>query len=128
MEGSIVDCGDGIDRISAERRRQIERKGFDAEHDAQHPDGSMTAAAVCYASDEPIYIKDEFANGCTFKDPWPWEERFDKRPRSGTVLVTLLTLDERLSLLAKAGALIAAEIDNLLYKAKQAPKTPFAEP
>lgn len=128
-DGTIVDSGDGVDRISAERRRQIEREGFDAEHDAQHPDGSMTAAAICYASDEPIYIKDEHANGYSFKDPWPWEERFDKRPRSGNVVVHMLTLDERLALLTKAGALIAAEIDNLLYKSTlAAKKTPFAEP
>lgn len=106
----------GVERIAAERKRQVEQEGFDEAHDAQHPDGSMSAAAACYAMDEPIYIKDDYANGCDFKDPWPWDVRFDKRPRDGNVIVYTHAFDERLALLTKAGALIAAEIDNLLYK------------
>jgi hypothetical protein len=63
------------------------------------------------------------------KDPWPWEEKFDKRPRNGNVILFPRDPKTRIELLVKAGALIAAEIDNLLYKAKLATeKNPFAEP
>ena len=110
----------GVERIAAERKRQIEEEGFDAAHDVQHANGSMSAAAVCYASDEPVYIQDKLANGCTFLDPWPWEIQFDKRPHEGNVVRYDTTFEERVALLAKAGALIAAEIDNLLYKREQA--------
>lgn len=38
-----------IGEIAAERRRQIEREGWTAEHDDEHVDGSLAAAAACYA-------------------------------------------------------------------------------
>ena len=118
----------GLERIAAERKRQVEQEGFDEAHDAQHPDGSMAAAAACYAMDEPIYIKDDYANGCDFKDPWPWDVRFDKRPRNGNVIRYDLTHEERLDLLIKAGALIAAEIDNMLHKVRQLFGDPIDDP
>ena len=103
----------GAELIAAERRRQVEEEGYSAEHDAEHADGSLSAAAVCYASDEPVYILEEGANGFFFKDPWPWEQRFDKRPSKGNVTLYKWSPAERLALLVKAGALIAAEIDLL---------------
>ena len=42
----------GAERIAAERQRQVEREGWTADHDAQHTDGSLAWAAVCYAAPE----------------------------------------------------------------------------
>lgn len=103
----------GAELIAAERRWQVEVEGYGAEHDVELADGSLSAAAVCYASDEPVYILEEGANGFFFKDPWPWEEHFDKRPSKGNVTLYKWSPVERLALLVKAGALIAAEIDLL---------------
>lgn len=38
-----------IGEIAAERRRQIEVEGWGADHDDDHKDGSIAAAAACYA-------------------------------------------------------------------------------
>lgn len=106
----------GVERIVAERRRQVDEEGYTAETDARLPDGSLAAAAVCYASDEPVYVLEDLAAGFEMVDPWPWDRRHDKRPYHGNVVEFKWTLEERISLLTKAGALIAAEIDNLLHK------------
>jgi hypothetical protein len=92
----------GIDLIAKERRRQVEVEGWTAEHDATHQQGEMAMAAAVYAWPESymstgaprcaIITKQEF---------WPWDEKWYK---PGT----------RISDLVKAGALIAAEIDNQL--------------
>jgi hypothetical protein len=39
----------GIERIAAERKRQIEEEGFTAEHDDQLPPNKLATAAACYA-------------------------------------------------------------------------------
>ena len=103
----------GVELIAAERRRQVEEEGYTAERDADLPDGSLSAAAVCYATDEPLYVRDEGAASVMFKDPWPWDEGVDKRPCEGNVTLYRWKPVERLALLVKAGALIAAEIDLL---------------
>jgi transcriptional regulator with XRE-family HTH domain len=92
----------GIDLIARERRRQVEVEGWTTEHDATHQQGEMAMAAAVYAWPESymstgaprcaIITKQEF---------WPWDEKWYK---PGT----------RISDLVKAGALIAAEIDNQL--------------
>ncbi len=78
----------GIERIAAERKRQIEKKGWSAEHDAEHRDGSLAKAAACYAT------------GGVWGG-WPWDMEWWKP-------------GDRIRDLEKAGALIAAEIDRLL--------------
>lgn len=109
----------GVERIAAERARQVEKEGWSPEHDDEHDDGSLALAAVCYAAPVRVYVRQVFAAGESFFDPWPWDEGADRRSYDGNVLKDP-TDDERIRLLEKAGALIAAEIDRLL-RAKVAP-------
>jgi hypothetical protein len=98
---------DGISIIAAERKRQTEVKGYTLEHDDEHDLGELGLAAALYAlpydakqGDEPLIDQGDFINlhitletGCQFYlKPEP----------------------DKLKRLAKAGALIAAEIDRLL--------------
>lgn len=105
----------GVERIAQERTRQLLEEGYTQESDAKLPDGSLAMAAVCYAMDEQLYFKEEFAGGFKLKDPWPWEHDYDKRLHNGNMVRYDLSRVERIAQLTKAGALIAAEIDNLLY-------------
>jgi hypothetical protein len=110
--------GDGVLRIAEERKRQIQEEGWDAEHDAGHTHQELAWAAVCYAAPDPVFVMLQNAprGVVQFADPWPWSSGWDKRPR-------MPTLDDRIRMLEKAGALIAAEIDRLLDgKAKSAQK------
>lgn len=94
----------GSQIIAEERDRQINSEGYNASHDDAHDRGQLLAAAMCYASIPLLRL--------TYTDPeteitevmatrWPWEEEWWK-PDSDAVRN-----------LAKAGALIAAEIDRL---------------
>lgn len=105
----------GVKLIEAERERQITKEGYTAEHDQGHADGELALAAACYAVNEPIYVKRDSAHGVSFRDPWPWDDHFDRRKSDGANFVNRLPLkrQERLRMLVKAGALIAAEIDSL---------------
>ena len=90
----------GIEIIAAERKRQVEKEGWTAEHDSRFIVGELGLAAACYA------IPPEFRNedgGCG--DMWPWGLEWWNP-----------TKDDRIRELAKAGALIAAEIDRLQKK------------
>lgn len=113
-EGGFV--SEGVRLIGVERARQVAVLGYSPSDDDQLPDGSLSMAAACYAADERIYVRDDLAKEVVFKDPWPWDSRFDKRPHGdGNYLRhDLLTREKRLDLLVKAGALVAAEIDKLL--------------
>ena len=115
----------GVDLIAAERSRQISKEGWSADHDDEHTDASLALAAVCYAAPERLYIIRNHAAGPCFYDPWPdsWDSKWDKRYGYGSGRRThgnyppspqTYTRKERLDLLVKAGALIAAEIDRLL--------------
>lgn len=93
----------GIELIAEERQRQIKVEGWTKEHDAEHTDGSLASAAVCYA------IPSEYRHYsyCPLRkarvpDFWPWDKKWWKPcPKN------------RIRELVKAGALIAAEIDRL---------------
>jgi SHS2 domain-containing protein len=98
----------GIERITKERKRQIEKEGWDAEHDAEHTEEELVYAAICYAAPEKVFILCEDDDGYHFVDPWPWDEEWDKRKKHK--LIKRLTI---------AGALIAAEIDRLLAPQEQ---------
>lgn len=84
----------GIEKIAAERQRQIEAEGWSKDHDSQYTDGQLWQAAICYARDF----------GCAYLSHpprnWPWSKGWWK-PKS------------RIENLVRAGALIAAEIDRL---------------
>jgi hypothetical protein len=114
----------GIELIATERMRQVKQEGWTPEHDDEHDDGSLALAAVCYATPVRLYEQHEYAAGPAFRDPWPdsWDDGWDKRYRYGERRTNpgnmppdpdTYTDKERLDLLVKAGALIAAEIDRL---------------
>lgn len=102
----------GVERIAAERQRQIEAEGWTPEHDAEHTDGEMIRAAVAYAragrrvahylafapnlfAEEMELLRREPLSG------WPWHVDWWKPS------------DDPIRNLEKAGALIASEIDRL---------------
>lgn len=84
----------GVELIVEERQRQINVEGWTPEHDDNHEAEEMIAAAEAYM--HPIFWKSEH----TIPIQWPWESKWYK-PTS------------KIRDLAKAGALIAAEIDRL---------------
>lgn len=90
----------GINLIAAERRRQINREGYNSAHDDAHNLGELASAAAAYAV---ASTKGRYEAHAL----WPWDKR-EFKPR------------DAVSNLARAGALIAAEIDRLL----RADKTP----
>ena len=116
----------GIESIAAERERQKSEEGWTAEHDDKHDEGQLALAAVCYATPKLLYGKYDGTGCFIMGDPWPFEPEWDKRyhygecgdggkheganfpPDPGSYSNT-----ERIDLLVKAGALIAAEIDRL---------------
>lgn len=86
----------GIERIAAERKRQIEVEGWNAAHDVEHVNGELASVAACYAIRERCPI--------TVRSLWPdsWDYGWFKP-----------SPENRIRELEKAGALIAAEIDRL---------------
>jgi hypothetical protein len=86
----------GIERIAAERKRQIKDEGFTAWYDSRWVDDELAAAAASYA-----YPEDE-GHISWRRVVWPFsEDRFKPTP------------ENRIRELERAGALIAAEIDRL---------------
>lgn len=89
--------------IETERSRQIESEGWSAEHDDEHRDGEMMAAAIAYymhakmGSDPTVLREDGAPLG------WPWEAKWWK-PK-GPVRD-----------LERAGALVRAERERLLRR------------
>lgn len=100
--------------IAAERQRQIEKEGYNALHDTAHHRGELLAAAMCYASVPLLRLtykgfKAESEITEVMATRWPWEEEWWKPD------------NDAVRNLAKAGALIAAEIDRLqLHAAHEA--------
>lgn len=102
----------GIERIAAERKRQVEDEGWDEEHDDEHNQGELAIVAACYAAagDDSVKVL-RFGVDVgdshlpAILDAWPdsWDPEWDKREQHS-----------RLRQLTIAGALIAAEIDRLL--------------
>ncbi len=99
----------GVRAIEKERERQYYEEGFNDSHDDDHDGGGLAAAAACYAWPD----RDE--------DPhplWPWAEKWWKpgvtaHEWTGWQRGEDFPIDGRIRELAKAGALIAAEIDRL---------------
>lgn len=98
----------GVGMIAAERKRQIEKEDWSAEHDDSHTSACLAAAAGCYAilaaghGDVHDGWKKLYIEAST--QLWPFDPEWFK-PTSDPI-----------RLLEKAGALIAAEIDRLLRK------------
>ena len=89
----------GIERISAERERQIDVEGWTLEHDNQHKGGELARAAAFYALPLIEDIDAALSEGIY----WPFDEK-ECKPSP----------ENRIRELEKSGALIAAEIDRLL--------------
>ena len=97
----------GIERIAAERRRQIEVEGWTLEHDDAHGHGEIVGAALCYLNNAGMI--GDWPDAAPGLD-WPWDIAWWKpEPRDGG----RITCAASIRMLEKAGALIAAEIDRL---------------
>ena len=94
----------GIELIAEERKRQIEKERWTAEHDAEHKHEELAFAAACYAipnNGRNIYAGNN-GHSNIIRVIWPWPiHTFKPTPYN------------RIKELQKAGALIAAEIDRL---------------
>lgn len=90
---------DGVSIIAAERQRHFTVEGWTPEHDDEHEHGELAVAAACYAvegTDARVSYPRDDPEG----SGWPWGEQWWK-PK------------DDIRNLARAGALIAAEIDRL---------------
>ena len=95
----------GIDRIAAERDRQVQVELYSIDDDYDNnKDDQLALAAACYAI--PAHRRVFTEKGIPVL--WDWDDAY-WRPKP----------ENRIRELEKAGALIAAEIDRLLRK--QAP-------
>lgn len=96
----------GIEIIAEERQRQIEVEGWTPEHDDAHFNNDLANAAATYAMDANCRTAvTNLVPECELAGvppTWPWDKVWYKP-----------TPDDRVRELAKAGALIAAEIDRL---------------
>lgn len=93
----------GIEHIIEERQRQISIEGYTSDHDDKHTNAELARAGACYVIDYATPAHVGFA--------WPWDKRWWKP-----------TPNDPIKQLAKAGALIAAEIDRL--QSRTAPSVP----
>lgn len=104
----------GAVSIASERRRQIESEGWTPEHDDEHDHGEMLLAAECYIM--AAHVARSGGDGLEYRPPrqWPWDAEWWKPS------------PDPIRNLAKAGALIAAEMDRLHRVAVERSQT--AEP
>jgi len=111
----------GIERITAERTRQVHEEGWSPGHDDRHGSDELARAALCYAQpardrDEIPVKQGQYGEGwesCSvgeaeffIPEQWPFSPT-DWKPSGG------MSIPDRLRELTKAGALIAAEMDRL---------------
>lgn len=93
----------GIQKIAAERTRQIQDENWTPEHDDAHQNGELAEAAAVYAkyatpAKFPTAVR--LAAAGSAPPEWPWEPKWFK-PTS------------REDMIIKSGALNAAELDRL---------------
>lgn len=100
-----VGTGIGIQRFARERARQYQL-GYTPKHDAEHVDGELAAAAMCYAAAANPSLDPD---GTLVAMLWPWP---DEAPPSPT--------EDPERLLEVAGALLAAELDRYIAQDEQA--------
>lgn len=92
-----------IEEIYAERRRQVDSKGWTPEHDDDHDAGDLACAAACYATgNNRLAVSGPFGgpDGTGLRHIWPWAAEWWK-PK------------DRRRDLVRAGALIVAEIERM---------------
>lgn len=90
----------GLEIIAAERQRQVEVEGWSESHDDGHIGEQLAIAAACYAL--PSHLRENSREPDFIDQHWPWTYSWWKP-----------TPQDRVHELAKAGALIASEIDRL---------------
>ena len=101
----------GVVEISKERKRQVEKEGWDSEHDDTHTDMSLSLAGASYILDV-AYNHADIHQSWRKKykeysvDIFPFDEKWFKA-----------TPDNPIRQLVKSGALICAEIDRI-YRSK----------
>lgn len=105
-----MDEKNGVDLIAAERQRQIEQEGWTPEHDDEHDLGEMVTASMCYAIHASHRSRGQAPPIDAISARWPWAAEWWKPS------------DDPIRNLAKAGALIAAEIDRLQRAAAPEPE------
>lgn len=86
--------GQGAALIAVERGRQLVDEGWTADHDAGHPAGQLATAGAMYALRAFAHTEEDD----DVPARWPWEAEAWKP-------------GDRIRMLVKAGALIAAELD-----------------
>lgn len=101
----------GVALIAAERARQVEKEGFDAERDDGYVGGELPDAAGCYCAFAALCADPGVAAfpptyASLIPPAWPFDAEQWKVDK-----------DDPVRALAKAGALIAAEIDRRLRMA-----------
>ena len=104
----------GVELIAQERQRQIEKEGWNEQHDDEHVPFSMSTAGAIYALDlqknrlitEKFGLKTANLINDMSDILWPWDDKWWKPSK------------DPIRNLAKAGALIAAEIDRLQRQGK----------
>lgn len=104
----------GIELIAEERERQVSVEGWTPEHDAEHVEGELAAAGASYAHHHALRMQNALFHEAWTPGMWPWDREWWK-PNSNPI-----------HNLAKAGALIAAEIDRLNRKAEHMSIPPAA--
>lgn len=107
LDGSAASRGAlGIQRIKAERIRQLEKEGYTPANDDLYVEGDLLKAAVVYAMAgfALVYGVEERAVDNLQLEMWPWNPSTYKPSK------------DAIRNLEKAGALIAAEIDRLKRK------------
>ena len=86
----------GIKEITEERKKQIEKHGYTAEHDSIYNNDELIMCAIAYL--EGLVYGEHIAESL-----WPFDKKY------------LHLEDGKLGNLKKAGAFIAAEIDRMEY-------------
>jgi hypothetical protein len=114
LERLSAPTSDGITIIAAERRRHFQVEDWTPEHDDDHVHGEMAIAAACYAvlhTDASVKYPDDNPEG----SGWPWGAEWFK-PK------------DEIHNLARAGALMAAEIDRLKRSTSTMSTAPAPQP
>lgn len=106
----------GIELIAAERKRQIEEKGFTVEHDLRHTGDALAWAAVHFAI--PDYVEIDHSGIVLHIYP----ELFAVLASRGMLPINFnrFGYGNRIRSLTAAGALIAAELDRQLAEERKA--------
>ncbi len=86
--------------VLAERKRQVEVEGWNATHDDEHDDHSMSVAAACYALANRPALEVQTVK---LRDLWQW---------TGWSIAWFKPKDRRRNLI-RAAALLLAEIERL---------------